>query len=64
MTTNPPPVAQVLPYEGREALRRAAQVENTSHDPMARERAIEHAIAQLKLKYPHLFKEEHHGCED
>lgn len=58
MTTNPPPIAQVLPYEAREALRRAARVENTSHDPMAKERAIEHVTAQLKLKYPHLFKEE------
>lgn len=58
MTTNPPPVAQVLPWEAREALRRAAQVVNTRHDPMAREKAIERCIAKLKLNFPQYFRNE------
>lgn len=58
MTTNPPPVAQVLPWDAREALRRAAQVVNTRHDPMAKEKAIERCIARLKLQYPNHFRQE------
>lgn len=58
MTTNPPPVATVLPYEAREALRRAAQVVNTRHDPMAKEKAIERVVANLKLRYPAYFRVE------
>jgi hypothetical protein len=52
-----PPVAKVLPAEARALLQRAAQTVVHPRDPMARERAIDRAIAHIKLQYPQFFKE-------
>ncbi len=55
---NPTPaVCNVLPYEAREALRRAAAVEPTTGDPLAKQRAIDNTVAKLKLQFPEYFKE-------
>jgi len=59
VTTNPPQLCNVLPWEAREALRRAAATQNTTYNPMAREIAIEAAIARVKIQYPQFFKKEH-----
>ena len=56
MTTNPPPIATVLPFEAREMLRRAAAVEPTRGNPLARQIAIEEATARIQLMYPQYFK--------
>lgn len=58
MTTNPPPVATLLPWEAREMLRRAAAVEPTPGNPLARQIAIEEATARIHMLYPNLFKQE------
>ena len=51
-------IAGVLPKEAAEALYAASQVHNTEDDPRARQKAIEHTTADIKLKYPQFFKEE------
>jgi hypothetical protein len=56
--TTMPPVSTVLPWGARETLRRAATVMPTASDPLAREKAIEAAIARIKLQYPKLFIQE------
>lgn len=56
MTTNPPPIATLLPFEAREMLRRAAMVEPTRGNPLARQIAIEEATARIHLMYPNLFR--------
>lgn len=53
---NPTPaVCQYLPFEAREALRRAAAVEPTKGDPLAKQRALDNTIAKLKLQFPQFF---------
>ena len=59
MTQNPPQFSLILPYEAREALRRAAATQSTSYNPMAREIAVEAAIARVKIQYPQFFRKEH-----
>lgn len=56
MTTNPPPVATLLPWEARQMLRRAAAVVPTESNPLARQIAIEEATARIQLLFPRFFK--------
>lgn len=58
MTTIPPQVATLLPLEARLALQRAAGVEPTPGNPMARLIAIEQAIARIKMQFPQYFVQE------
>jgi len=51
-----PPPARVLPLEAALSLQRAAQIQNSSVDPLARAKAIDRAICAARLKYPHLFR--------
>jgi hypothetical protein len=48
---------KLLPPDAMAELQRAATVEPTQADPLRRQKAIEAAIARLRLKYPGLFRE-------
>lgn len=50
-----PPLARVLPLEAALSLQRAAQVQNSPTDRLARAKAIDRATCAARLKYPHLF---------
>lgn len=51
-----PELAKVLPQRAREALAKAARVENTPTDPNRRTKAIERATRNAQLFNPHLYK--------
>lgn len=48
---------RALPLDAQRELKRASQTPITPDDPLARVKAIDHAIQQVKFRYPHLFKE-------
>lgn len=50
-----PPLARVLPLEAALSLQRAAQIQNSPTDRLARAKAIDHAAYVARLKHPHLF---------
>jgi hypothetical protein len=51
------PTAGMLPPMARRMLAEAASTENTPNDPLARQRAIEHATEQVKQLFPRYFKD-------
>jgi hypothetical protein len=52
------PVATILPFEARLMLQRAASVEPSKANPLARQIAIEEATARLRMLYPQFFRSE------
>jgi len=51
-------IAKTLPFEAAMILRRASQTPITAKDPLARQKAIEIACAQVMRMYPAFFKSE------
>jgi len=58
MSDKPDPwIHKALPMDAQADLKAAAQTPITPEDPLARVKAIDHAIQRVKQRYPHLFKE-------
>jgi hypothetical protein len=51
------PPHTLLPPEAIAALQKAARTDAPDCDPLAKTKAIERAIRDIKLAHPHLFKE-------
>lgn len=47
-----------LPAEATALLQKAAGTAHSPSDPLARQKAIERAIAEVKARWPHCFREE------
>lgn len=47
-----------LPAEATALLQKAAATVNPPGDPLVRQKAIERAIAEVKARWPHCFREE------
>jgi hypothetical protein len=52
------PARQILPDEIAQALKRAAETQNTARDSMARARAIEDVLRRARLLHPEFFRTE------
>lgn len=53
-----PTPAKVLPPDAVELLQKACCTPIRTADPQARVKAINHAIEQIKYRYPQLFQQE------
>ena len=53
----------LLPDSAQRLLKVAARVKPTEADPLARERAIDAAVARVKLLYPECFQEDDNGFQ-
>lgn len=51
----PQPVSQLLPFDARMALVRAANTPVTEYDPLARQIALEEVQAMIKARFPEFF---------
>lgn len=49
---------KLLPETAQNILRRAARVKPTQSDPLARDKAIDAAVARVKVLFPECFQED------
>lgn len=52
------PANKPLPLEAKLLLQRAAETPITVDDPLARVKAVDHAIQRVKRDYPNFFSDE------
>jgi|GEM_PF-3051448 len=56
--TKPPPLATVLPLAAARLLQKSAQTPVTKADPLAREKAMEAALARVVRTWPQYFRQD------
>lgn len=49
-------IHDLLPKDAQAMLKRAAATPVPGHDPLARLKALEHAIKRVRREWPHLFR--------